>query len=99
MTSSMTQEQSEQIFEILRRKAWEERAASAKKFKLELELMKREFDARIAVGAAATTAAVTVATQALKKMGMEEDDIIGEAAPEVTNISFFFVGLPQEQIV
>lgn len=30
---------------------------------------------------------------------MEEEDIIGEVPPEVTNISLSFAGLPQEEIV
>lgn len=92
----MTYEQNDQIFKIMRRKAEDERAAAARKFELELELMRRESDAHIAASAAATAAG---ATQALKRVGMEEDDIIGEVPLEVTNISLSFAGLPQEEII
>ena len=95
----MTQEQNEQIFEIMCKRAGDEKAAAARKFDLELELMRREPDARIAASAAAATAAPTAAIQAPKRAGMEEDDIIGEVPPEVTNISLCFADLPQEQIV
>lgn len=40
-----------------------------------------------------------MATQAPKRDELEEDDIIVEVAPKVTNISPCFVGLPQEEIV
>ena len=92
----MTHEQNDQIFRIMRRKAEDEKAAAARKFKLGLELMGRESDAHIAASAAATAAG---ATQAPKRVGMKEDDIIGEVPPEVTNISLSFAGLPQEEIV
>lgn len=68
-------------------------------FELELELMRRESDARITASAAAATAAAAGATQASKRLGMEDDDIIGEVPPEVENISLSFAGLPQEEIV
>ena len=97
--SSMTQEQNEQIFEIRRQQAEDERAAAGRKFDLELELMRRESDARIAASAAAVTAAATAAIQAPKRAGMEEDDIIGEIPPEVTNISLCFARLLQKEIV
>ena len=64
----MTQEQNEQIFEIMRQKAEDQRLATARKFELELELMRRESDARIAANTAAATAA-TVVAQAPKKSG------------------------------
>lgn len=64
--SSMTHEQNEQIFKIMRRKAMEERTAAAKKAELELELMRKESDARIAASTTAATAAAaaTVAVAA-----------------------------------
>ena len=89
----MKQEQNEQIFEIMRRKAEDERTAATRKFELELELMRRELDARIAASAAAASAATTVATQAPKRTGME-GDILGEVPPEIKNISLCFAGLP-----
>ena len=94
----MKQEQNEQIFEIMRRKAEDERTAATRKFELELELMRRDLDARIAASAAAasaaaTSAATTVATQAPKRTGME-DDILGEVPPEIKNVSLCFAGLP-----
>lgn len=39
--SSMTKDQNKQIFEIMRRKAKDERAAAVGKIELELELMRR----------------------------------------------------------
>ena len=89
-----------------------ERAAAAgkaklevEKAKLELELMRKESDARIAASATAATAAAAAASAApggalgLRKVVDDEDDIIGEVPPEVTNICLRFVGLPQEEIV
>lgn len=57
--------------------------------------MRGESDAHIAASAAATAAGTT---HALKRVGME-DDIIGEAPPEVSNIGLSFAGLPQEEII
>lgn len=97
--------QSNQIFEILRRKAEEERVAAAEKAALEKELMRKESDARIALATAAAVAAITAAAganagaPAPKKVVGEEDDIIGEVPPEVTNLSLRFAGLPQDKIV
>lgn len=94
----MTQEQNEQIFVIMRQKAEDEKLATARRFELELEVMRRESEARIAANAAAATAA-TVVAQALKRAGMEENDTIDGVLPEVRNISLCFAGLPQEETV
>lgn len=91
----MRQKQSEQIVEILRQKAEEERPTSTSRTRAH----ERKSDGRIAASAAAATAAVIVPTQSPKRMGMENDDIIGEVPPKVTNISLSFAGLPQEEIV
>ena len=88
----MTQEQNEQIFVIMRQKAEDEKLATARRFELELEVMRRESEARIAANAAAATAA-TVVAQALKRAGMEENDTIDGVLPEVRNISLCFAGL------
>lgn len=86
----------------MQRKAEEKRTATARKAELKLKLMRKESNAGIAASAAATAAAATAAaapTHTPRRTGMEDDDIIGEVPPEVTNISLCFAGLPQEEIV
>ena len=96
---SITQEQNEQIFKIMRQKAKDKRAAIAKKLKFELELMKKKSYSQIAASAITAIAAATVATQASKSVRKDKNNIVGEIRPKVTNISLFFAGFLQEKIV
>lgn len=89
----MAHEQSNQIFEILRRKAEEEKVAAAKKAALKREMMRKESVARIAAAAAAVA---HPRAPAKRKVVGEEDDTIGEVCPEVTNISLRFAAPPEE---
>ena len=55
--------------------------------------MVKKSEARVAAAAADTIAPPP------KKIVMEDDNIIGEVAQEVMNITLYFAGLPQEEIV
>ena len=97
--SSMTPDQNEQIFELMRQKLAAEVAATEGKARLERELIKKESDARIAASTAAATAAGPGGGTVQRKTLSEDDDIIGEVPPEVSSISLRFAGLPQEEII
>lgn len=79
--SSMTQEQNEQILELMRRKLEREMAAVDAEAELKRELMKKESDARIAASAASASAASAATAAAPQRRTMsEEDDILGSGA-------------------
>ena len=92
----LTAEQSQQIFEIYRQKAEDERAAVAREHAFKLECMKKESNARIAAAAAVRTAPGPAAAQ--WSLG-NDDDIIGEIPKEVQSLNIRFAGLPQVEIV
>lgn len=91
-------EQNQQIFEIYRQKAEDERAASAGEHAFKLECMRRESEARIAAAAAVPTPPPTATPAAPRRIG-EDDDITGEVPQEVQILTLRFAGLPQEEIV
>lgn len=102
---AMTQEQSQLIFKLTRRKLEAELAAAEVEARLRQELMVKESEARVASSVAAATAATSAAppaapagAQARRTIG-DEDDITGEVPPEVMSIILQFAGLPQEEIV
>ena len=97
--SSMTPDQNEQIFELMRQKLTAEVATTEGKAILEWELMKKESDACIADSTAAATAAGPGGSTIQRKTLLENDDIIGEVPLEVSNISLHFAGLPKEEII
>lgn len=93
--SGLTQEQSDQISEILLQKAQLEKEAAAEKAKFELECMSRESEARIA----AVTAAASAGTAVARRPMDGEDDSTCEVHPESKSIRRRFARLPQEQII
>lgn len=93
--SGLTQEQSDQIAEILRQKALLEKEAAAEKTKFELECMSRESEARIA----AATAVISADTAVARRPMDGEDDSTCEVHPESQSIRRRFARLPQDQIV
>ncbi|MCJ1345948.1 hypothetical protein MMC31_004158 [Peltigera leucophlebia] len=80
----------EQIAQILRA-TLAERDAIAAKSKLKLGCIQKESDARIA--------AATVPVVKPRTSTVEDDEIIGEIPPEVSDLSLWFAGLSQEEIV
>ena len=98
--AGLTPGQNQQIFEIYRQKAVDERAAAAREHTLKFECIQRESDARIAAttAAAATAPAPAPAPAAPRTIG-GDDDILGEVPQEVQNLTLRFAGLPQEEIV
>ncbi len=74
----MTSEQTNFIFELIRRKLETEMAAAEVKARLRRELMVKETEARVAASMAAASAATIVAAPAQMPMADEGDDITGE---------------------
>ncbi len=104
---TMTQEQTNLIFDLTRQKleadlaaaeldARVRRVAVEEEAKLRRELMVKESEARIAAAVAAATAPMAASQ---RKSLTEEDDITGKVPPEVMSITLHFAGLPQEEII
>ena len=94
--ANLSQGQTDELFEIFRQKAEDEKAAAAEEAKLRLALMRKESDARIAAATAA--AAVSTLTSAPPRMDCV-DDSKGEIPQEANRVGRQFAGLPQEEIV
>lgn len=79
-------------------KAQTERNAIQARSQLELECLRKESEARVAV---ATTLAGNAANaqRSTTQAGRNDKDLQGEVPPKVSDLSFQFVELPQEEIV
>ncbi len=99
VSSTMTAEQTDLIFELTRRKLEAEMAAAEVEARLRRELIVKKSEARVAASVAAASAATTAAAPARRPMADEEDDITGEVPTEVMSITLRFAGLPKEEIV
>lgn len=94
-TQNMTQDQSNQLFEIARQTALTEQNAAAANFQLEQEIMRNESAARIA--ALATPSSVNPVES--RRHLDEEDDELGEIPLEARSIIHRFPSLPKEDII
>lgn len=101
MTQAMTQEQSNQLFEIAREAALaeiqSEQNAAAAKLQLEQDYMKAESAARIA--AFTTTSSANESVDPRRRPLGEEDDDIGEIPLEARSMIHRFPSLPKEDII
>ena len=95
----MTQEQTNLIFELTRRKLEAEMATAEVEARFRRELMVKESEARVAASVAAASATTTALALNLRPMAYEEDNITGEVSTEVMSIIFRFAGPPKEEIV
>jgi hypothetical protein len=93
------QEEQEAIARAKQTKELAEKTAELveKKAQLEMDLMRRESEARITATAAAVVAS-NPATNKIRSMN-EEDDLIGEIPSEVQALNVRYAGLPQDEIV
>jgi hypothetical protein len=106
VTSELSQNQNSQLFEIYRNDAID-RAKHVKKLterktQLEMNLMKRESEARIAATAAAAAAVVIAFTSILtlkSRIMNDEDDVTDEISLEMTALNLRYASLSQNEIV
>jgi hypothetical protein len=106
VTSELSQNQNSQLFEIYRNdvidRAKHVKKLTERKTQLEMNLMKRESEARIAATAAATAAVVIafISILTLKSRIMnDEDDVTDEILLEMTALNLRYASLSQNEIV